>query len=248
MNRTHQRNRVAGSDTPTWHLHDWDVSPAEARKIQADLAARIDLTDAISIDAIEIVAGVDNTYVTQEGKTTAGAVVVVLTFPAMEIVETGFAWQPIAFPYVPGLLSFREAPAVLAACADLTIEPDVFLFDGQGYAHPRRLGLASHLGLFLQRPTIGCAKSRLVGEYEEPERVFGAYTPLVDRGEVVGAAVRTRPRHKPLFVSPGHKISVETAVAVALACCRDGAFLPEPTRLAHEIVTQERRAWIESHR
>ncbi|MDF2762727.1 MAG: endonuclease, partial [Thermomicrobiales bacterium] len=178
---------------------------------------------------------------------TAGAVVVVLTFPAMEVIETAIAWKPIAFPYVPGLLSFREAPAVLAACADLTAEPDIFLCDGQGYAHPRRFGLASHLGVLLERPTIGCAKSRLVGEYEEPERVFGAQTPLVDRGEVVGAAVRTRPRHKPLFVSPGHKISVATAVVVALACCRDGAFLPEPTRLAHELVTQQRRAWIESH-
>ena len=246
MNRSHHRNRIADPDSTTLHLHEWDVSPAEARSIQADLAARVDLTDAISLDAIETVAGVDNTYVTREGRTTAGAVVVVLTFPAMEIVETAFAWQPIAFPYVPGLLSFREAPAVLAACADLTVEPDVFLCDGQGYAHPRRLGLASHLGLFLQRPTIGCAKSRLVGAYEEPERVFGAHTPLIDRGEVVGTAVRTRPRHKPLFVSPGHKISVETAVAVVLACCRDGAFLPEPTRLAHDLVTQERRAWIES--
>jgi deoxyribonuclease V len=246
MNRPPHRNRVASSDNAT--LHAWDVSPAEARRIQADLAARVDLTDAITLDAIETVAGVDNTYVTRDGQTTAGAVVVVLTFPAMEIVETALAWQPIAFPYVPGLLSFREAPAVLAACADLTIEPDVFLFDGQGYAHPRRLGLASHLGLFLERPTIGCAKSRLVGEYTEPERIFGAHTPLVDRSEVVGAALRTRPRHKPLFVSPGHKISVETAVAIALACCRDGAFLPEPTRLAHDVVTQQRRARIESHR
>jgi deoxyribonuclease V len=228
-------------------LHAWDVSPAEARRIQADLAGRVDLNDAISLDAIEIVAGVDNTYITHDGKTTAGAVVVALTFPAMEIVETAFAWQPIAFPYVPGLLSFREAPAVLAAYGDLSVQPDVFLFDGQGYAHPRRLGLASHLGLFLERPTIGCAKSRLVGEYDEPERVFGAHTPLVDRGEVVGAAVRTRPRHKPLFVSPGHMISVETAVDLALACCRDGAFLPEPTRLAHETVTRERRSWIEAH-
>ena len=165
------------------------------------------------LDAITLVAGIDNTYVTEDGKTTAGAVVVVLTFPEMEVVETAFAWQPIAFPYVPGLLSFREAPAVLAAYADLTVEPDVVLCDGQGYAHPRRFGLASHLGVLLDRPTIGCAKSRLIGEYEEPERVFGANTPLVDRGEVVGAAVRTRPRHKPLFVSPGHKISVETAVA-----------------------------------
>jgi deoxyribonuclease V len=245
MNRSRPRDRVAGPARAT--LHRWDVSPAEARSIQVDLAARVDLTDAISPDAIGTVAGVDNTYVKAEGRTTAGAVVVVLTFPAMKIVETTAAWQPIAFPYVPGLLSFREAPAVLAACADLTVEPDAFLCDGQGYAHPRRLGLASHLGLFLDRPTIGCAKSRLVGAYEEPERIFGAQTPLVDRGEVVGAAVRTRPRHKPLFVSPGHKISIETAVDVALACCRDGAFLPEPTRLAHDLVTQERRAWIALH-
>jgi deoxyribonuclease V len=225
-------------------VHAWDVSPAEARSIQADLAGRVALTDAISIDAIETVAGVDNTYVKLDSLTTVCAVVVVLAFPAMEIIETAIVWQPIAFPYVPGLLSFREAPAVLAACADLTAEPDVFLCDGQGYAHPRRLGLASHLGLFLNRPTVGCAKSRLVGQYEESERVFGAQTPLVDRGEVIGAAVRTRPRHKPLFVSPGHKISIETAVVIALACCRDGAFLPEPTRLAHEITTRERRAWI----
>ena len=247
VHRARHRNRVASPERTPLLLHSWDVSPAEARRIQTDLAARVDLSDAISIDAIEIVAGIDNTYVKREGETTAGAVVVALSYPALEIVETAFAWQPIAFPYVPGLLSFREAPAVLTACADLTVEPDIFLCDGQGYAHPRRLGLASHLGLFLERPTIGCAKSRLIGEYEEPERVFGAHTPLVDRGEVVGAAVRTRPRHKPLFVSPGHKISLETAVDFTLACCRDGAFLPEPTRLAHELVTQERRAWIESH-
>ena len=101
--------------------------------------------------------------------------------------------------------------------------------------------MATHLGVILDRPSIGCAKSRLVGHYEEPERIFGAHTPLIDRGEVVGAAVRTRPRHKPLFVSPGHKLSVETAIAITLACCRNGAFLPEPSRLAHEIITGERK-------
>ena len=221
--------------------HDWDVSPAAARAIQADLAGRIELHDAITLDAIETVAGVDNTYLKSDGETNACAVVVVLAYATMEIVETAVAWRPVTFPYVPGLLSFREAPAVLSACAGLKITPDVFLFDGQGYAHPRRLGLASHLGLVLDRPSIGCAKSRLVGRYEEPAAVFGAHTPLVDRGEIVGAAVRTRPRHKPLFVSPGHQVSVETAVAIVLACCRDGRFLPEPTRLAHELVTRERR-------
>jgi deoxyribonuclease V len=247
VNRSRRQRRVADPGKATLSLHAWDVSPAEARTIQADLARRVGLTDAISLDAIDSVAGIDNTYVTEDGKTTAGAVVVVLSFPAMEVIETAAAWQQIAFPYVPGLLSFREAPTVLAAYTDLTVEPDVVLCDGQGYAHPRRFGLASHLGVILDRPTIGCAKSRLIGEYEEPERAFAAYTPLVDRGEVVGAAVRTRPRHKPLFVSPGHKISVETAVAITLACCRNGAFLPEPTRLAHELVTRERRARIDAH-
>jgi deoxyribonuclease V len=244
VNSSRHQHRVAGQGKATLNVHAWDVSPAEARKIQADLAARVDLTDAISLDAITLVAGIDNTYVKEDGETTAGAVVVVLTFPEMEVVETAFTWQPIAFPYVPGLLSFREAPAVLAAYADLTLEPDIVLCDGQGYAHSRRFGLASHLGVLIDRSTIGCAKSRLIGEFEEPERLFGAHTPLVDRGETVGAAVRTRPRHKPLFVSPGHKISVETAVEITLACCRDGAFLPEPTRLAHQLVTQERRARI----
>jgi deoxyribonuclease V len=222
--------------------HDWNVTPDEARAIQSELAGRVVLTDAVALDRIGLVAGIDNSYRRSGERTTAFATVVVLTFPALEPVETRFAARPVRFPYVPGLLSFREAPAILAACAEVETEPDVILFDGQGYAHPRRLGLATHLGLILDRPTIGCAKSRLVGVYDEPPRVFGAYTPLRDRGEVVGAAVRTRPRHAPLFVSPGHKVSVETAVAITLACCRDGRFMPEPTRLAHEAVTARARS------
>jgi deoxyribonuclease V len=224
-------------------LHDWDISPAEARAVQADLARRVELRDALTLPEIQTVAGVDNAYITVDGETLACAAVVVLAFPdpQMQEIETVVAWKAVTFPYVPGLLSFREAPAVLAACAELAATPDVFLFDGQGYAHPRRLGLASHLSVILDTPAIGCAKSRLIGDYEEPSREFGASTPLIDRGEVIGAAVRTRPRHKPLFVSPGHKVSVETAVAITLACCRGGAFMPEPTRLAHEMVTRERR-------
>ena len=221
--------------------HSWDVDPAAARAIQAELAGQLVLTDAIALADIRTVAGVDNTYVRAGEKTSAYAVVVVLTFPELEVIETRFAARRVDFPYVPGLLSFREAPAVLAAFEQVATEPDVVLFDGQGYAHPRRFGLASHLGLILDRPAIGCAKSKLVGRYEEPERIFGAHTPLVDRGEVVGAAVRTRPRHKPLFVSPGHKVSVEGAVAIALACCRAGGFMPVPTRLAHEAVTARAR-------
>jgi deoxyribonuclease V len=226
-------------------LHAWDVSPAEARTIQTDLARQVKLIDAIAIDDVTSVAGIDNSYVTVDGKTEGCAAVVVLTFPALDVVETAIAWSPIAFPYVPGLLSFREAPAILASCAQVKAEPDVILLDGQGYAHPRRLGLASHIGLILNRPTIGCAKSRLVGLYDEPARQFGTHTPLIDRGETVGAVLRTKPRHKPLFVSPGHEVSVETAVAITLACCQEDEFLPTPTRLAHEIVTQERRARLE---
>jgi deoxyribonuclease V len=228
------------------NLHPWDVSPAEARAIQTDLAALVDLTDAIALKEVETVAGVDNTYVKADGETTACAAVVVLSFPELAVIETAVVWKPVTFPYVPGLLSFREAPAVLAACADLMVTPDLFLFDGQGYAHPRRFGLACHLGVILDRPAIGCAKSRLVGTYQEPERVFGASMPLVDGGEVLGAAVRTRPQHKPLFVSPGHKVSVGAAVAFTLACCRDGGLMPAPTRLAHETVTRERRARLEA--
>ncbi len=222
-------------------LHRWDVTTAEARAIQSDLAGRIVLEDDASLGAIRLVAGIDNSYAGRGRDTLAHAAVVVLTFPDLEVVETAVASVPIAFPYVPGLLSFREAPAVIAACAGVRSEPDLLLFDGQGYAHPRRFGLASHLGLVLDRPSIGCAKSRLVGAFEEPERVFGAHTPLLDRDEAIGAAVRTRPRHAPLFVSPGHRVSVETAVALALACCRDGGFMPVPTRLAHEAVTARRR-------
>ena len=222
-------------------LHPWDVTAEEARRIQAELADRLALVDVIPLNEVRTVAGVDNTYVKTDGEAVAHAVVVVLTFPGLAVIETAFAERPVTFPYVPGLLSFREAPAVLAAFEQVTVEPDVILFDGQGYAHPRRFGLASHLGLILDMPAVGCAKSRLVGRYEEPPREFGARTPLVDRGEVVGAAVRTRPRHAPLFVSPGHKTSVDGAVALALACCREGRFMPEPTRLAHEAVTARAR-------
>lgn len=225
------------------HLHDWEVDPATARAIQAELAGRVDLNDGFALDQIRQVAGVDNAYRRTGEVTVAFAAVVVLSFPALEHVETRVATHETRFPYVPGLLSFREAPAILAAFADVDHEPDVVLCDGQGLAHPRRLGLATHLGLFLDLPTIGCAKSRLIGQYQEPTREFGAATPLVDRGEIVGAAVRTRPRHAPLFVSPGHKISRETAVAITLACCRDGQFMPEPTRLAHEAVSAAARAW-----
>lgn len=220
----------------TLQLHDWNLSPADARRLQQELRDRLVLTDALRLEEVRRVAGVDNAYTRGEGGTTGHAAVVVLDYPAMEVVETRCASVPVSFPYVPGLLSFREAPAVLEALRQVESEPDVVLFDGHGYAHPRRLGLASHLGLLLDRPTVGCAKSRLVGRHEEPPEEPGGWAPLRDGDEVIGAALRTRRGHAPLYVSQGHRIRLETAVALVLACCREGRFLPEPTRLAHEAV------------
>jgi deoxyribonuclease V len=150
----------------------------------------------------------------------------------MEIVEIGSAEDSIIFPYVPGLLTFREAPLILAAFEKLTVTPDFVMVDGQGIAHPRRIGLASHLGLCLGIPAIGCAKSRLIGEYAEPGNEAGSYTELLDNSEVIGAVVRTKAGVKPVYVSIGHMIDLPSAVSLVLKCCR-GYRLPEPTRLAH---------------
>jgi deoxyribonuclease V len=162
----------------------------------------------------------------------ATGAVVVLEYPELRLVETKTAQGRLDFPYVPGLLSFRESPLTLAACEKLSVIPDLILVDGQGIAHPRRLGLASHLGLFLNRPTIGCAKSLLCGQHEEPGIEPGSYAEVVDRGETIGVALRTRPGVKPVYVSIGHKVDLQTAIHWVLVCCR-GYRLPEPTRLAH---------------
>lgn len=187
---------------------------------------------------VRTAAGLDCAFDKANG--TAYASVVVLSYPEMEVIECADAVAKLTFPYVPGLLSFREAPACLAAAAQLQTAPDVFLIDGQGIAHPRRLGLASHLGLFLGRPTVGCAKSRLLGTYDEPGREKGSRSPLYDGEEIIGAVVRTRTGVKPLFVSPGHLCTLEEAVLWTLrltARCR----LPEPTRLAHQQVTASKK-------
>jgi deoxyribonuclease V len=156
------------------------------------------------------------------------------------VVETAVELMPVTFPYVPGLLSFREAPALLAAARRLKSEPGAFLIDGQGLAHPRRLGIACHVGLWLGRPTIGCAKSRLCGQHAEPGARRGASTRLVHEGETIGRVVRTREGVKPLYVSVGHLVTLEDAVKLTLLCCR-GYRLPEPARLAHQLVTRKRK-------
>jgi deoxyribonuclease V len=214
--------------------HPWDVPPAEAMAIQRDLQVRV--VSQFTLDEIHTVAGVDVSV--QRGKSgqdeMARAAVVVLSYPELEPLEQEVAEVPISFPYVPGFLAFREGPAVLAALAKLSVEPDLLIFDGQGLAHPRRFGIASHIGVLLDCPSIGCAKSLLCGSYNEPPTGAGTYTLLRDGGEVIGAVVRTRAGAQPVFVSIGHKIELETAVRYVLSCCR-GYRLPEPTRLAHQV-------------
>jgi len=208
------------------NMHPWDVGVEEALALQRRLRPLVRQQGTLTPEAVHTVAGIDVSY-GEVGR----AAVVVLSFPQLEVGEEGVVERPVGFPYVPGLLSFREGPLALAALERVQTRPDVLIFDGQGYAHPRRLGLASHLGVYLDMPSIGCAKSRLIGTYAEPGPNIGDRSPLVHHGEVVGVALRTKPRTNPLFVSAGHKLDLETAVAIVLRCLR-GYRLPEPTRLA----------------
>jgi deoxyribonuclease V len=221
--------------------HDWDVSVAEARKIQFRLAPRVSILDALSVDDVSTVAGIDNGYVTVGGTTIAFAAIVVMRFPSLDVVEILVGEHPATFPYVPGLLTFREAPAIITALENLSVEPDVLLFDGHGYAHPKRFGLASHMGVVLDWPSIGCAKSKLTGTYNEPRQEFGAMSPLIDEGEFLGVALRSLPGHSPLFISPGHKLSISTAADIARACCTGKSFMPRPTQAAHNAVAEATR-------
>ena len=211
-------------------LHSWDVTPEEARQFQNELRSQVIQADRFG--TISTVAGVDIGF----KKDIALASVVVLRFPELQVVDSVVTESPVRFPYIPGLLSFREIPPLLTAFTALQTEPDLVIVDGQGIAHPRRFGLASHLGLILDKPTIGCAKSRLWGRYEEPDSEQGAYTYLIDKGEVIGAAVRTRANVRVVYVSIGHRISLDSARVWVLACCQ-GYRLPETTRYAHNAAS-----------
>jgi deoxyribonuclease V len=184
-----------------------------------------------NVSAPRFIAGVDIS-VNRFSKIGTGAVVV-LSYPDLQVAEVQVVTDRIEFPYVPGLLSFREAPLLLAAFEKVALTPDIVMVDGQGIAHPRRLGIASHLGLLLGIPTIGCAKSRLCGEHKIPANEAGSYAELTDDGEVIGAVLRTRAGVKPLYISIGHMIDLPSAIKWVMACCR-GYRLPEPTRLAHQ--------------
>ena len=211
-------------------LHPWNVTPKEARQLQNELR-----TSVLQIDHfqdIKTVAGVDIGLKNDK----ALAAVIVLNLSDLQIIDGVVAESRITFPYVPGLLSFREIPPLLLAFAHLQTVPDIVIVDGQGLAHPRRFGLASHLGLILDLPTIGCAKSRLCGEYTQPNEQKGAYTHIVDNNEIIGVALRTRTNVSVVYVSIGHKISLRSARKLTLACCPTYR-LPETTRYAHKAAT-----------
>ncbi|MFQ6059382.1 MAG: deoxyribonuclease V, partial [Anaerolineae bacterium] len=213
--------------------HPWNVSPEEAMAIQEALRGKV--STERDFEEVHTVAGVDVGF---KGDL-ARAAVVVLSYPGLEPLDQSVAEVRCQFPYIPGLLAFREAPAVLAALEKMTTEPDLFIFDAQGLAHPRRMGLATHVGVLINRPSIGCAKSRLCGDHAEPPAEVGSYTYLYDGEEIIGAVVRTRTGVSPLYVSIGHRIDLKTAIAYVLGCCR-GYRLPETTRYAHRVAGGEK--------
>jgi deoxyribonuclease V len=219
-------------------LHSWQVSAAEARRIQQRLRHQVKV--GVYIHDIRYIAGADISVARFAPTIYAG--VVVLDYATLEVVERQGVMTQTDFPYIPGLLSFREAPALLQAFAHVQTVPDVVVCDGQGIAHPRGLGIASHLGLLLDVPTIGCAKSRLIGRYQEPPLRQGAHTPLYSAdGAVLGAVLRTKNATRPVFVSAGHKMDLGQALAILLHCGH-GYRIPEPTRLADQYVGAMRRA------
>jgi deoxyribonuclease V len=209
--------------------HRWDLSPTEAIALQQELRAEVVTDRPLDLGTVRLVAGADVSVKDDVSQ----AAVVVATFPDFRVLETARATRPTPFPYVPGLLSFREGPVLEEAFESLASEPDVFIFDGNGLAHPRRVGLASHLGLWLGRPTVGSAKTRLTGRHDPVPPEKGAWASLIDKGEVVGAALRTRSGTNPVFVSPGHLIDLASAIDLVLRCAPKYR-LPEPIRLAHK--------------
>jgi len=214
--------------------HSWNLTPREAIALQHRLRSRVVKLGRPA--RVRYVAGTDVGF--ERGGGITRAAVALLSFPALELVDYAIARLPTRFPYVPGLLSFREVPALLAALRLLRGEPDLILCDGHGYAHPRRFGIASHLGVYLGLPSIGVAKSRLIGEHGQPMQRRGAWVPLKDKGETIGAVLRTRPYTQPIYVSIGHRVSLPQAVRYALACATVYR-LPETTRWAHRLASGE---------
>lgn len=220
-------------------LHQWNLGIDEAKAKQRELAQKVVLEDQFG--EINYVAGVDMAINELSGM--ARAAVVLFTFPDLAIVEKHVYEEPLRMPYIPGLLSFRELPSLLGALDQLKQKPDLVMADGQGIAHPRRLGIASHLGLWIDTPTIGCAKSILVGKHEPVGEAVGDWQPLIYYHQTIGAALRTRVKVKPMFISQGHKISLESSIQYVLACDK-GYRLPETTRQADKL--SKDNLWRES--
>ena len=242
----------------TKKLHSWNLSYSQAIALQKQLCEKVQFVELKSQP--QTIAGID-CALSKDSQRIIAAVVVLKLQPlqkslpgfgsaslrrdewgavelgGFEIIETAEAIEKLAFPYIPGLLSFRESPACIAAAEKLKTEPDAFLIDGQGIAHPRRFGIASHLGLFFDKPTIGCAKSCLIGTYEEPHAEKGSFSPLKDGDETIGAVVRTRSNVEPVFVSVGNKCLLNDAIKITLDCTTKYR-IPEPTRLAHQLVSK----------
>jgi len=219
-------------------LHRWPTTTEGAKSIQEEIRKLVVTRNRLK--EVRLVAGVDTSY--HKSKRLGWAGIVVLTYPDMKLVERRYAHGTVRFPYVPGFLSFREGPIIVRAFRTLSCRPDLLLFDGQGVAHPRGCGLASHMGVLLGLPSIGVAKSRLLGSYDLPAEEAGAHTELRHSGgAVIGAVVRTRSGVKPLFVSIGHKVNLATAIHYVLSCCR-GYRVPEPVRQADILVQQLRRS------
>lgn len=216
-------------------MMQWPTSSVEAIALQNELRAQVVLSD--DFGPLQRVAGVDAGF-EEEGRIVRAAVVV-LSFPALHPLDYAVAREPVHFPYIPGLLSFREAPAILSALALLGEQPDLIICDGQGIAHPRRFGIACHLGLLSGIPAIGCAKSLLIGRHAELPAERGAHVPLFDGAEQIGVVLRTRERTRPVYVSPGHRVGMASAVELVMSCTTRYR-LPETTRAAHNLASHGR--------
>lgn len=221
--------------------HPWDLTPGEAIALQKQLSAHIIISGRPS--KIELIAGIDISFDKNANIGFCG--MLIFTFPDLKIIEEHYDWGNLYFPYIPGLLSFREAPLILKLFKSIHNIPDCVIFDGQGIAHPRRFGVASHVGLLLGLPSIGCAKSRLFGLYEDPAGEEGSRSYIVDNdNSPIGIVLRARKNTRPVFVSPGHLVGIEEAADIVYSCA-DGYRIPAPTRLAHIRVGEYKRSLLQ---
>ncbi|MCS7233347.1 MAG: deoxyribonuclease V [Synergistetes bacterium] len=212
-------------------MHKWNITPEEAIKLQNELRSKIVLENRVDISRLEIIAASDLAYDGDIGY----AVVLVYSYPRLSLLEKISVKKEVKFPYIPGLLAFREMPLLIDAASRLSKKPDVWLIDGAGLAHPRRMGIATHFGIYMDTPTVGCAKSHLFGKFKEPGLKQGDYSYIYDGDEIIGAVLRTKDNVNPLFISIGYAITLDVAIKLVLSCC-DGYRLPKPLREAHNVI------------